>query len=103
MRHWITATQGGGARQQRRTQQTPNAANAATLTLEGSGGGLPVLHADDGQTHLPLLIDVGVVDLCLEGDLWGLEGVLCGEDDLDPERSFVVRRTVLEGERLLGR
>lgn len=44
------------------------------------GGWLPVLCADDRQTHLSLLVDVGVVDLRLERDLGGLEGVLGGED-----------------------
>ena len=64
--------------------------------MAGSCGGLPVFHADDGQAHLALLIDVGMVDLCLEGDLGGLEGVLRRKDDLDPKGSFVIRSAVLE-------
>lgn len=64
--------------------------------MAGSRRWLPVLHADDGQADLALLVDVGVVDFCLEGDLGRLEGILGGEDDLDPKRSFVVRRTVLK-------
>lgn len=67
--------------------------------MAGFCGRLPVLHADDGQAHLALLVDVGVVDFRLEGDLGGLEGVLGREDDLNPKRSFVVRRTVLGGSR----
>lgn len=65
------------------------------LTLAGSRCWLPVLHADDGQAHLTLLVNVGMVDLCFEGDLGGLEGILCREDDLNPKCSFVVRCTVL--------
>ena len=65
------------------------------LTLISFGGWLPVLSTDDRQAHLPLLVDVGVVDLCLERDLGGLEGILGRKDDFDPERSFVIRRVVL--------
>lgn len=68
--------------------------------LLGSRGRLPVLDADDGQAHLALLVHIGVVDFCLEGDLGGLEGVLGGEDELDPKRSFVVRRTIRDDEAL---
>lgn len=69
-----------------------------SLTLAGSCCWFPVFHADNGQADLTFLVYVGVVDFCLEGDLGGLEGVLCREDDLNPKRSFVVWRTVL-GER----
>lgn len=58
-------------------------------------GWFPVLCADHRQTHLSLLVDVGVVDLGLERDLGGLEGVLCWEDDLDSESTFIVWRVVL--------
>ena len=65
------------------------------LTLVSLGGGLPVLCADDGQAHLALLVDVGVVDARLEGDAGRLERVLRGEHHLDAERALVVRGRVL--------
>ena len=67
-----------------------------THTLVRFGGGLPVLGTDDGQADLALLVDVGVVDLGLEGDLWGLKGVLRREVDLNPEGPLVIGRIVLE-------
>jgi len=72
--------------------------NPSSPTLVSFGGGLPVLGADHRQAHLALLVDVGVVDLCLECDLGRLEGVLGGEDYFDSERAFVIRRIVLEVE-----
>ena len=68
-------------------------------TLVSFGGRLPVLCADHGQTYLALLVNVGVVNFCLEGDLGGLERVLGGENDLDSERTFVIRRVVLQESR----
>lgn len=64
-------------------------------TLVSFSGWFPILCADHRQTHLSLLVDVGVVDLRLERDLGGLEGVLCWEDDLDSESTFIVWRVVL--------
>lgn len=37
-----------------------------------------------------------MIDLCLECDLGRLERVLGGENDFDPERTFVIRWVVLE-------
>lgn len=65
------------------------------LTLFGSCGWLPVLDADDGQADLALLVDVGVVDFCLEGDLRWFERILRREVELNPKCPFVIRRTVL--------
>lgn len=70
--------------------------NTNTPTLVSFGGRLPVLCADHRQAHLTLLINVGVIDLCLECDLGRLERVLGGENDFDSERTFVIRRVVLE-------
>lgn len=62
-------------------------------------GWLPVLGADDGQADLALLIDVGVVDLCLEADLGRLERILCWEVDLNAEGTFIVWWVVLPKKR----
>ena len=66
------------------------------LTLAGFCGWLPVLDADDGQADLAFLVNVGMVDFCLESDLGWLERVLCREDDLNAKGSFVIRRELLE-------
>ena len=58
-------------------------------------GWLPVLDADDRQAHLALLIDVGMVDFCLERDLRWFEGVLGGENKLNPKCPFIIWSTVL--------
>lgn len=63
------------------------------------GGRLPVLCADHRQTYLALLVNVGVINLCLEGDLGRLEWVLGGENDFNSESTFVIRRVVLEESR----
>lgn len=67
-----------------------------TPTLVSFGGRLPVLCADHRQAHLALLINVGVIDFCLECDLGRLERVLSRENDFDPECTFIIRRIVLE-------
>lgn len=59
------------------------------------GGWFPVLCTNDRQADLSLLVNVGVVDLRFERDLGWFERVFCREDDLDPERPFVVWRVVL--------
>jgi hypothetical protein len=64
--------------------------------LIGLRGRFPVLGRDDGQAHLTLLVDVRVVNACLESDLWWLERVLGRERDLDAERALVVRDIVLK-------
>lgn len=67
-----------------------------TPTLVGFGGRLPVLCTDHRQAHLALLVNVGVIDLCLECDLGRFEGVFGGENNFDPECAFVIRRVVLK-------
>lgn len=69
-----------------------------TPTLVSFGGRLPVFCADHRQAHLAFLINVGVIDFCLECDLGGLERVLGGENDFDPESTFVIRWVVLKSE-----
>lgn len=69
---------------------------ALNLTLVSFGGRLPVFCTDHRQAHLALLIDVGVIDLCLERDLGRFEGIFSGKYDFDPERTFVIRRVVLK-------
>ena len=71
------------------------------LTLISFGGWLPVLHTNDGQTDLTLLINVGVVDFCLESDLRWLKGVLRGKDELNPKCSFVIWSRILEENKSL--
>ena len=52
------------------------------------GGGLPVLRRHDGQTHLALLINIGVVDLGSERDLWRLEWIFRWEHEINYERTL---------------
>lgn len=66
-----------------------------SLTLISFCGWLPVLDTDDRQADLALLIDVGMVYFCLERDLRWLEGVLRGENKLNPKCSFVIWSTIL--------
>lgn len=68
--------------------------------LVSSSGRFPVLCADDGQTHLALLVDVGVIDAGFERDLGGFEWVLGGEDDFNPESAFVIGGIVRNDESL---
>lgn len=63
------------------------------------GGRLPVFCTDHGQTYLALLINVGVINFCLEGDLGGLKWVFGGENYFNSESTFVIRRVVLEESR----
>ena len=58
------------------------------------GGRLPVLSGDDGEAHLALLINVGVVDLGPEGHLGRFEGILGREDQVYEEGPLVVRSLV---------
>lgn len=69
---------------------------SAVLTLVSFGGWFPVLCTNDRQADLSFLINVGVVDLRLERDLWGFKRIFCREDDLNPECSFVIWRVILE-------
>lgn len=66
-------------------------------TLVSFGGRFPVLCADHRQAHLALLIDVGVINSCLKSDLRRFEGVLRRENYFNSERTFVIRRVVLQG------
>lgn len=66
-----------------------------TLTLVSFCGRFPVFRTNDGQTHLTLFIDVGMVDFCLECDLWRFERVFRREGELNPKRSLFIRSTVL--------
>lgn len=65
------------------------------LTLVSSCSWLPVLGTDDWQADLTLLVDVGMVDFCFEGDPGRLEGVFSREDELHSKCSLVVRRAIL--------
>lgn len=69
--------------------------SALCLTLVGLRSGLPVFGADDGQTDLPLLVDVWVVDLCFEADSRRLERILGWKVDLDPECPLRIWRIIL--------
>ena len=64
--------------------------------MVGLGCWLPVLGTDHGQADLPLLVDVGVVDLRFERDLRRFEGVLCWEVDFDPEGPLIIGGVVLQ-------
>ena len=71
------------------------ARESLVITLVCLGGRLPVLRTDDGQTHLTFLVNVRVINFCLEGDFWWFEGVLSGEINSDAESTFVVRGILL--------
>jgi len=58
------------------------------------GRRLPILRRDDRQADLALLVDVGVIDFCLEGNLGRFERVFCREVDFDSESALVVGRVV---------
>lgn len=75
--------------------------NTNTPTLVSFGCRLPVLRADHRQAHLALLINIGVIDFCLEGDLGGLERVLGGENYFNSECTFVIRRVVLKDRKVV--
>lgn len=64
------------------------------------GGRLPILCTNDGQTHLALLIDIRMVNLCLEADARRLEGILRGEIDFNLKRALVVGRIVRHNQAL---
>lgn len=59
-------------------------------------GRFPVFCTDNGQTDLTLLINVGMIDLCLEIYPWRLERVLSRKIDFNSESTFVVRWIVLK-------
>lgn len=56
---------------------------------------LPVFGTDYGQTYLTLIVDIWMVYLRFERDLWWLEWVLWREVDFNAERAFGVRRIFL--------
>ena len=49
------------------------------------------MRPQDVETDGPVGVDVGVVDLGGEGDLGGLEGVVCGEVDGEEEDPSLIR------------
>merc|ERR1719392_275896 len=51
----------------------------------------PVLSRDDGKAHLTLLVNVWVVDLGPEANLWWLEWIFGGEYQIYQESSLVIR------------
>lgn len=57
---------------------------------------LPVLDADDRQTHLAFLVNVRMVDFRQECDCRRLERVLGRKVKLDFVRALVVRLTILQ-------
>lgn len=68
----------------------------SVFTLVCLGGRLPVFGANDRQAHLALLVDVRMVDFCLEANLWRFERILSGKVDLDPKGALVVRSVFLQ-------
>jgi hypothetical protein len=59
--------------------------------VRGFRGRFPVVRIDNGETHVPFFVHIRMVDLCLEEDGRGLEGVLFRKGHLDSECSVVVR------------
>jgi len=55
---------------------------------------LPILRRDNRQADLSLLVNVGVVDSCLEGNLRRFEGIFGRKIDFDAKRAPVVRRVL---------
>ena len=49
------------------------------------------MRPQDVETDGPVGVDVGVIDLGGEGDLGGLEGVVCGEVDGEEEDPSLIR------------
>lgn len=64
-------------------------------TMTYLGEWFPVLIADNGQAYVALLIHIGVVDLCLESDFGGLQGILAWKANLNPKSTFVIWRLIL--------
>lgn len=64
------------------------------LTLMDLELGAPLVAEDGRADGAVLLLDVGVVDLGLEEDLGGLEGVLVGDAELELEDTWVNVRAV---------
>jgi len=54
-------------------------------------GRFPIVRVDDRKADTSLLIHIGMINWSLEGDSWGLEGILFWEDNLDAEGSGIVR------------
>lgn len=52
---------------------------------------LPIFGTDYGQANLALIVDIWMVYLRFERDLWWLEWILWREVDFDAERAFCVR------------
>ena len=78
----------------------PGGIRGRRLTLVGFGCWLPVFSTNYRQTHLPLLVDVRVIDLRFERDLRWFEGVLCWKVDFDSEGPLIIGRVVGNNEPL---
>ena len=65
------------------------------ITLVSSCGRFPVLWTNDWQAHLTFLVNVWMIDLCLERNLWRLEGIFSWKIYPHTECTFVVWRTLL--------
>ena len=59
---------------------------------DGQAGGPVVLEGVEADATI--VVHVGVEDLGRERHLWGLEGVLCGEDNIQEEVAAFVRATL---------
>lgn len=70
--------------------------------MAGLGGRFPVLNADEGQAHLPILPDVGVVDLGDEFQSGRPKWIIPGEINLQMEGLEVIGRLVLVKEKRLS-
>jgi len=57
---------------------------------------LPVLRLNDGQTHIPLFVDIGMVYFGNKCNLWRLERILRREVYLNFERAPVIRLLFLK-------
>ena len=69
--------------------------NKLVITLVSSCGRFPVLWTNDWQAYLTFLINVWMIDLCLERNLWRLERILGWKIYPHTECTLVVWRTLL--------
>ena len=66
-----------------------------TNTLLSFRSWLPILSSDDWETELSFLINIWVINFCLESNLWWLERVIDRECNSNFEGTFVVWLLVL--------
>jgi hypothetical protein len=57
---------------------------------------LPVFCADDWQANISLLIDVWMVNLCLEANFWRLKGIFGWECYFNAKSTLIVRNIILK-------